>query len=82
MILKKQFLLFSDQPVAEHAVLTRREVQVVNCLREGLSSREMALKLDISLRTVEVHRYNILRKLKLKNAASVIHFMNNNPAFT
>lgn len=73
--------LFFEQATTDQAVLTRREIQVINCLREGMSSREMAAKLDISLRTVEVHRYNILRKLKLKNAASVIHFTNNNPSY-
>ncbi|HCL83657.1 MAG TPA: DNA-binding response regulator, partial [Chitinophagaceae bacterium] len=42
----------------------------------GSSSKDISLKLEISIKTVEVHRHNILKKLKLKNAASLIHFMN------
>jgi DNA-binding NarL/FixJ family response regulator len=36
----------------------------------------MAAVLNISLKTVEVHRHNILKKLKLKNAASLVNFIN------
>jgi len=32
--------------------------------------------LDISLKTVEVHRYNILKKLNLKNTAALVNFIN------
>jgi DNA-binding NarL/FixJ family response regulator len=48
----------------------------VQLIKEGLSSKEIARSLDISLKTVEVHRYNILRKLKLKNTASLVNFIN------
>ena len=56
--------------------LTEREIQIINYIREGLSSKEMAAVLNISLKTVEVHRHNILKKLKLKNAASLVNFIN------
>lgn len=56
--------------------LSRREIDVVQLIREGLSSREIAAKLNISLKTVEVHRYNILRKLKLRNTAALVNFIN------
>lgn len=56
--------------------LTEREMDVVNLIRQGSSSKDISFKLDISIKTVEVHRHNILKKLKLKNAASLIHFMN------
>ena len=56
--------------------LSRREIDVVQLIKEGLSSREIADKLDISLKTVEVHRYNVLRKLKLKNTAALVNFIN------
>ena len=51
--------------------LSRREIDIIKLIKEGLSSKEIALQLDISLKTVEVHRYNILKKLKLKNTAPV-----------
>ena len=57
-------------------ILSRREIDVVKLIKEGLSSREIGLRLAISLKTVEVHRYNILRKLNLKNTASLVNFVN------
>ena len=57
--------------------LTEREMDVINLIRQGSSSKDISAKLEISIKTVEVHRHNILKKLKLKNAASLIHFMNN-----
>jgi DNA-binding NarL/FixJ family response regulator len=56
--------------------LTEREMDVINLIRQGNSSKDISLRLEISIKTVEVHRHNILKKLKLKNAASLIHFMN------
>lgn len=61
--------------------LTEREIQIINHIREGLSSKEIASKLDISLKTVEVHRHNILKKLKLKNSASLVNFINNTAGY-
>lgn len=60
--------------------LTEREIQVIHYIKDGHSSREIAQQLDISLKTVEVHRHNILKKLKLKNAASLVNFINSNPS--
>jgi DNA-binding NarL/FixJ family response regulator len=57
-------------------VLSRRELDVVHLIKEGLSSKEVALRLEISLKTVEVHRYNILKKLNLKNTAALVNFIN------
>ena len=57
-------------------VLSRREIDIVKLIKEGLSSKEIALQLDISLKTVEVHRYNILKKLNLKNTAALVNFIN------
>jgi DNA-binding NarL/FixJ family response regulator len=57
-------------------VLSRRELDIITLIKEGLSSKEIALKLDISQKTVEVHRYNILKKLELKNTAALVNFIN------
>ena len=57
-------------------VLSRREIDVVQLIKEGLSSKEIAVRLEISLKTVEVHRYNILKKLNLKNTAALVNFIN------
>jgi len=66
-----------DQATASAVnTLTEREMDVINLIRRGSSSKDISQKLEISIKTVEVHRHNILKKLKLKNAASLIHFMN------
>lgn len=58
--------------------LSRREIDIIHHIKEGLSSKEIALHLDISVKTVKVHRYNVLKKLKLKNTASLVNFINVN----
>lgn len=65
-------------PRDEHTynVLSTREIEIIRQLKEGLCSREVGVALNISSKTVEVHRYNILRKLKLKNVAALISFAN------
>jgi DNA-binding NarL/FixJ family response regulator len=65
-----------DSDCAPACQLTDRELAIVNLIRLGSSSKDISSELKISIKTVEVHRHNILKKLKLKNAASLIHFMN------
>jgi DNA-binding NarL/FixJ family response regulator len=68
--------LEDDNDGPDMNVLSRREIEIVQLIKEGLSSKEVALRLDISLKTVEVHRYNILKKLNLRNTASLVNFIN------
>ena len=56
--------------------LSRRELEVINLIKAGLKSKEIALQLEISTKTVEVHRCNVFRKLKLKNSVSLVNFLN------
>jgi DNA-binding NarL/FixJ family response regulator len=74
-ILSEQ-MLNGDQVNPDINNLSDREMQIVRALKEGLSSKEIASELNISLKTVEVHRHNILKKLKLKNTVSLINFIN------
>jgi len=57
-------------------VLSSREIDIVQLIKEGLPSKEIADRLEISLKTVEVHRYNILKKLNLRNTAALVNFIN------
>ena len=52
--------------------ITTREVEVLNLLRRGLSSREIAEQMQISFNTVETHRKKMLRKFKAKNTVEMI----------
>ena len=69
-------MLNGDQVNPDINNLSDREMQIVRALKEGMSSKEIASELNISLKTVEVHRHNILKKLKLKNTVSLINFIN------
>jgi len=75
-IIAQQELDDDDGGYPDMNMLSNREIEVVQLIKEGLSSKEIARSLDISLKTVEVHRYNVLRKLKLKNTASLVNFIN------
>ncbi|MCW3118872.1 MAG: two component transcriptional regulator, LuxR family [Chitinophagaceae bacterium] len=62
--------------------LTSREIEIIKFLKEGLTSKEIATKFNRSFKTVEVHRHNILKKLKLNNTASLIrHIHSTEPSF-
>jgi two-component system secretion response regulator SsrB len=39
---------------------------------QGLTNREIAGHLDISVRTVEVHRFNLMRRLRVRNVAQLL----------
>ncbi|MCP9455730.1 MAG: LuxR C-terminal-related transcriptional regulator [Nitrospira sp.] len=53
--------------------LTARQHQILKLIAEGLTNREMAAKLKISIRTVEVHRYNLMHRLEVRNVAQLLH---------
>jgi len=72
-----ELVLEENKNVPNVNALTEREIQIINLIKEGQSSKEIAGSLNISLKTVEVHRHNILKKLKLKNSASLVNFINN-----
>jgi two-component system, NarL family, invasion response regulator UvrY len=57
-------------------LLSEREVKVLHYVKQGMSSREISAILNISFRTVEVHRHKILKKLNLKNTPSLINYLN------
>lgn len=52
-------------------VLTRRQIEIMKLLAEGHQSRDIAHRLSISTRTVDTHRYHIMRRLKLRGMADL-----------
>ena len=54
-------------------VLTRRELEVLALIAEGMTNNEIAGKLFISTATVETHRKNLLAKFSAKNTATLVH---------
>ena len=56
--------------------LTTREHQIMDLLSQGHTSKMIGKKLDISSRTVEVHRLHILQKCKVKSITQLIYLLN------
>ncbi len=57
--------------------LSSREIEIIGYIKKGYSSKQIAEPLNITMKTIEVHRYNILKKLNLKNTAALVNYINN-----
>jgi len=55
-------------------ILTDREKEVVQLMAEGNSTKEIALKLHISVKTVETHRRQVMNKLDIHNVAELTKY--------
>lgn len=51
--------------------LTNREIEIVKLIATGLTSKEIGLQINVSNRTVDTHRHNILKKLNIPNSAQL-----------
>jgi DNA-binding NarL/FixJ family response regulator len=73
----KVFEAMKDGPasaVDSIARLTPRQREILQLLAEGLSAKEIAAKVDISPRTVEFHKYQMMEALGAKSSAELIRF--------
>lgn len=55
-------------------LLTRREREVLRLVAQGMTNREVATQLDISVRTVEAHRARIMEKLQISSVAGLVKY--------
>ena len=66
-------------PAIDHAAdaspITQREVEIIQLLREGLSSKEIAGRLFISINTVRNHRSNLFKKTNARNVVELLQRM-------
>jgi len=62
------------QEMSSNEILTIREREVLKLIAEGKSNREIADLLFISVRTVEHHRSNMMKKLNIKNTADLVKY--------
>jgi DNA-binding NarL/FixJ family response regulator len=61
-----------ERPVKDR--LTAREREVVQLLAEGKTSKEVAVALNLSVKTAETHRTNVMRKLDLHSVADLVRY--------
>jgi len=67
-------LAASNDGYARGVVLTSREQEVMRLLAEGRTVREVATELSLSVKTVEAHKLNLMRKLDIHNRASLVEY--------
>lgn len=68
-------LLINDiSAPSQNQLLTDRELTIVRMVADGKITKEIADKLNISVRTVETHRSKIMKKLKVSNASEMIRY--------
>jgi len=72
-LLAKQMI--DDEEEKKVNILSARELEIIRFIKRGFSSKQIANELFIAVKTVEVHRYNILKKLNIKNAAALVNFI-------
>jgi DNA-binding NarL/FixJ family response regulator len=54
--------------------LTKREREILKLLAEGTSVKEIATVFDLSVKTVEAHKFNLMRKLNIHNKAQLVQY--------
>jgi two-component system response regulator NreC len=64
----------SNHRLPRFATLTTREKEVLKLLAEGNSVKEIASSLNLSVKTVEAHKFNLMRKLDIHNKAQLVQY--------
>ncbi len=70
----REQLRMSKMGIDLYEKLTPREREVLRYVAQGYTNREMAEMMHLSVRTVEKHRYNMMKKAAFKNRTEVIQF--------
>jgi len=68
------FIRHVDGGDAPRPPITQREREIIQLLAEGRSNKECASALGVSVKTVEAHRANIMRKLHLRSASDLVRY--------
>jgi two-component system, NarL family, response regulator NreC len=54
--------------------LTKRECEILKMLAEGKSVKEIATAFELSVKTIEAHKFNLMRKLDIHNKAQLVQY--------
>ena len=57
---------------SQEQALTTRQKEILCLVAQGCTNREIGQRLGISVRTVEVHRFNLMRRLRVRNVAQLL----------
>jgi len=64
----------SPQNDVAPAAVTAREREIIQLIAEGQSNKEAAATLGVSVKTIEAHRANIMRKLRLRSVSDLVRY--------
>jgi len=64
----------SKRPQTSYDRLSSREREILKLLAEGLTVKEIATRLNLSVKTVDVHKYNLMRKIDVHDRAELIRY--------
>lgn len=67
-----------EPKIFQHYELTKKESQILQLVARGYSNKDIADKLGKSIRTVETQRFNLMKKLDLKNVVELVNFAKRN----
>lgn len=67
-----------EPKIFQYYDLTKKEIQILKLVAGGLSNRDIAGKLGKSVRTVETQRFNLMKKLEVKNVVELVNFAKRN----
>ena len=69
----EKFRDMTRKQIVPNIMLTKREIELLNLMQQGYTTRKLAELLTISVRTVETHRRNINEKLAVHNTTAALH---------
>lgn len=67
-------ILAKDQESEQGGIITSREQLVLRLISHGLNNKQMAKKLDVSVRTIETHKRNIKQKLNITTTTGLVRY--------
>jgi len=84
-VLVKSYLNVKDRKVTKSVAptntydITKREKQILKLISDGISNKDIAEQLGKSVRTIETHRFNIMKKLKVSNVVELLKKLEDEP---
>lgn len=72
VLMEKEIIIAKKEYKNNVVYITPSELSIIEDMSHGMTSREIAEERKISLKTAEVHRYNILKKTGYKNSVHLI----------
>ncbi len=70
----RQFIANPSEPKSSYDLLSDREREILVLLAEGVALKDIARRLNLSVKTVEAHKYNLMRKLDLHDRSELIRY--------